>query len=54
MCSRRFLPELFPKEAAMEKIRRLKVAPKLETPIDLPSEASRAVSTALNELIAGW
>jgi starvation-inducible DNA-binding protein len=36
----------------MENVRRLKVAPELETPIDLPNDASSAVSTALNEVLA--
>ena len=36
----------------MEKIRRLKVAPQLETPIDLSNEASGAVAAALNEILA--
>src|SRR6202023_3927145 len=39
-------------EAALEKIRRLKVAPQLETPIDLSNEASGAVAAALNEILA--
>jgi starvation-inducible DNA-binding protein len=36
----------------LEKIRRLKVAPQLETPIDLSNEASGAVAAALNEILA--
>jgi starvation-inducible DNA-binding protein len=36
----------------MEKTRRLRVAPELETPIDLPNDASNAVATALNEILA--
>jgi starvation-inducible DNA-binding protein len=37
---------------AMEKVKRLKVAPELDTPIDLPTAASRLVTTALNEILA--
>lgn len=36
----------------MDKVKRLNVAPELETPIDLASEASQAVATALNEIVA--
>jgi starvation-inducible DNA-binding protein len=36
----------------MENVRRLKVAPELETPIDLPNDASSAVTAALNEILA--
>lgn len=36
----------------MEKVRHLKVAPELETPIDLSNEASSAVAAALNEILA--
>jgi starvation-inducible DNA-binding protein len=36
----------------MEKVKRLRVAPELETPIDLPNDASNAVATALNEILA--
>jgi starvation-inducible DNA-binding protein len=35
-----------------DKVKRLKVAPALDTPIDLPAEASRVVSAALNEILA--
>jgi starvation-inducible DNA-binding protein len=35
-----------------DKVKRLKVAPALDTPIDLPDEASRVVSVALNEVLA--
>src|SRR5580704_2891632 len=30
----------------------LRIAPDLDTPVDLPNEASRAVTTALNEILA--
>lgn len=36
----------------MEKVKPLKVAPALDTPIDLSNEASNAVATALNEILA--
>jgi len=36
----------------MEKVKQLKVAPALDTPIDLPDRASNAVATALNEILA--
>ena len=36
----------------MEKVKQLKVAPALDTPIDLPNEASNAVAAALNEILA--
>jgi starvation-inducible DNA-binding protein len=36
----------------MENVRRLKVAPELETPIDLSNDASSAVTAALNEILA--
>jgi len=37
---------------AMDKVKRLKVAPELDTPIDLPNAASNAVATALNKILA--
>ncbi len=36
----------------MEKVKPLKVAPELDTPIDLPNKASQAVTTALNGILA--
>jgi starvation-inducible DNA-binding protein len=36
----------------MENVRRLKVAPELDTPIDLSNDASSAVTAALNEILA--
>jgi starvation-inducible DNA-binding protein len=36
----------------MDKVKRLKVAPDLVTPVDLSNEASGAVATALNEILA--
>jgi starvation-inducible DNA-binding protein len=36
----------------MDKVKRLKVAPELDTPIDLPNAASSAVAEALNKVLA--
>ena len=36
----------------MDKVKRLKVAPELDTPSDLPNEASSAMAAALNEIVA--
>jgi starvation-inducible DNA-binding protein len=36
----------------VDKTKRLKVAPDLETPVDLPNKASSAVAAALNEVLA--
>jgi starvation-inducible DNA-binding protein len=36
----------------VEKVKRLNVAPELDTPIDLPNKATSAMAAALNEILA--